>query len=326
MKRFFMILLICAFSLTVEGQELSILQKAFQQAAKKASPSVIHLAIEATPASSFNPTGRGSGNLATVASRTVSGLAVEKDYVLTDASHLVGKVNKVEVVLPSGQRYSAKVLGKDFRYNLALLKVEGANLTPVQWGDSKKLKVGQFVVVVGKAYNSKSPSVSSGMLSALNRFGGRAIQTDASVSPAYTGGALVDIEGNAIGIAVTLSSRVGVNSGIGFAIPSHLIQKSIKALKSKKIIRPAFLGVSFPTEGKGGVTIQSVVKNTAAEKAGLKIGDKIIEVNGTKVQGAMHFRKILMDKLAGDEINLKFIREGKTITIKLELGERPRGI
>ncbi|RME05039.1 MAG: PDZ domain-containing protein [Planctomycetota bacterium] len=319
------------FSASIFANEA--LEKAFQLAAQKVKNSVVQLQVEAVPIRPrrsfhfFRTNPRGSGDVRYLARRTVSGLVVDASgYILTDANHLAGKVRRVEVILPSGKRLRAKVLGQDLRFNLALLQVSSSKPLPVpSWGNSQNLKVGNFVLAIGKAYDYRSPSVSWGIVSALDRFSGRCLQTDAPISPANTGGALVNLEGKVVGIPVIMSTRVGVNSGIGFAIPTHIFQKLLPHLKKPGIVKPAFLGVSFSIgQAPQGVKLETVVPNSAAQKAGLKPGDYLLTVNGQKLKSGLDLRKILLNKVAGEEITLTYRRGKETHQIRLKLGQRPR--
>ncbi|RME80299.1 MAG: PDZ domain-containing protein [Planctomycetota bacterium] len=335
-KIFFGLLSLFIFPIFAMGsgiKDLEILQKAVQESAAKAAPYVVQLKILATPTrpryNPFSPIpyGRGSGNLSTVGERYVSALIASEDgLLLTDASHLVGKINSILAIIGS-KEYPVKIVAKDYRFNLALLKIgkkeKDLKLKPISFEKPVSLRVGTFVATVGKAYDSQSPTVSFGIISAVHRYGDYAIQTDAAVSPGCTGGALVDLKGNILGMVVTLTKRVGVNSGIGFAIPLSVLKKSLEIMKKEGTIKPAFFGIRFTTHPKGGIKIEEVVKGSAAEKSGIQVGDQVIEMNGTKIKDMDDFRKKVMLKRAGEEIHLLVLRNGKTLKIKAVLGVRP---
>lgn len=201
--------------------------------------------------------------------------------------------------------------------------------------DLKEITVGQWVVSLGVGYGDLSPAVSMGIISAKNRIGGRAIQTDANISPANYGGALVDIEGRLMGICVPMNPQsqaisAGVewyDSGIGFAIPLSGLEKLIQRLKDGERIRPAFLGIEALANPSGeGLLIKKVLEYSPADESDMKADDVILELNGTSVNDMLKLRQILNKFEAGHDVELTVMRSGKKKKdkFKMTLGAPPK--
>ena len=266
-----------------------------------------------------------------------TGILVSQDgYILTSTFNFIQQPPVITVITSDGERRIATVMGRDNSRKLCLLKINGVSDMPVpKIVDLKDITVGQWVVSLGVGYGDLSPAVSMGIISAKNRIGGRAIQTDANISPANYGGALVDIEGRLLGICVPMNPQsqaisAGVewyDSGIGFAIPLSGLEKVIERLKKGEKIEPAFLGVQTLANPAGdGLLIKKVVEYTPAYKNELQIDDVILEVNSTPVNDMLKLRQILNKFEAGVEIELTVKRkaEKKKDKFKLTLGTPPR--
>jgi len=243
-------------------------------------------------------------------------------FIITSTFNFLTQPLIITVVTSDGVRRVARPMGRDDSRKICLLKIEDTTDLPdvsdierVNVGD---LRVGQWALSLGVGYGDKSPAVSMGIISALNRIGGRAVQTDANISPANYGGPLIDIQGRLIGICVPLNPQssavaAGVewyDSGIGFAIPLTQADTLIERLKDPETrIHPAFLGVrSTPnTEGEG-MFIESVVPGSAAENAGLEAQDIILELNEKNVSDMLTLKQILNRFESGTETQIKFLR------------------
>jgi serine protease Do len=268
-----------------------------------------------------------------------SGVILSDDgYIMTNY-HVVAKASDIRVALPDKRKFKAEVKGKDPRTDLALIKIEATGLTPVRFGRSSELKVGDVVLAVGNPFGV-GVAVSMGIVSAVGRAGMGItdyedfIQTDAAINPGNSGGALVNMKGELVGIPTAILSRTGGYQGIGFAIPSDLARPIFKKLRLSGKVDRGYLGVSIqevtPAIAKAmgvqpgkGVLIGQVQPDTPAAKAGLKSGDLIVEMNGKEVQSVHRFRNRVAAKGEGTEVALVVLRDGKRMKLKVKLGALP---
>jgi len=259
-----------------------------------------------------------------------TGLVVSPDgLIATSTFEFLKAPPIITVALADGSRHVARLLGRDETRQLCLLKVDGVSDLPVpEFVPRDRLRVGQWAIAVGVGYGAEQPALSAGIVSAVHRIFGRAVQTDANLSPANYGGPLVDIEGRVIGLCVPLSPRSsgpagGVqwyDSGIGFAVPLAGLDPIMKQMEAGETIRPARLGVQpGPAQGKG-VGIRKVVDDTAAAKAGLKKGDVIAAVDGDAVRDVMHLRLFIGRHVAGDTVTLAIRRGEEMMDVEVTLG------
>jgi serine protease Do len=262
-----------------------------------------------------------------------SGVIISKDGYIVTNYHVISNATKITVTLKDGKKYKAKVIGSDPKTDLALIKIDAKNLTPITIGDSNKVQVGDIVLAIGNPFGL-GETVTQGIVSATNRssIGINSyedfIQTDAAINPGNSGGALVDLKGRLIGINSAILTASGANNGIGFAIPSDMMKFVVTSLiKYGKVVR-GYLGVYItnidPDKAKlygidHGVLITKVEPNSAASKAGLKPGDIIVAVDGEKVQNASELRNKIAFKGPDTEVTLRVFRNGKYITIKAKL-------
>lgn len=275
-----------------------------------------------------------------------------KAYIVTN-NHVVADANKLEVTFTNGKKSEAKLLGTDEWNDLAVLEIDDKNVSTVAaFGDSDSLKLGEPAIAIGSPLGTEfSGSVTQGIISGLNRavpvdtngdgtedWEADVIQTDAAINPGNSGGALINIEGQVIGINSMKISMENVE-GISFAIPSNTVEPIIEQLETKGEVERPSLGVSLrdvdtipetqqknilklPDSVDYGAMVQQVVSGSAADKAGLKQYDVIVELNGEKVTNSMTLRKILYgnDVKIGDKVKVKYYRDGKeqSTDIKLE--------
>lgn len=264
-----------------------------------------------------------------------SGVIISKDGYIVTNNHVIDGADKITVSLPSNPKkeYEAKLIGKDPRSDLAVIKINQNNLPYAKLGNSNELLVGDIVFAIGNPFGV-GESVTQGIVSALNKSNmgindyENFIQTDAPINPGNSGGALVDSRGALIGINTAIISRTGGNHGIGFAIPSDMVKRIATILIEKGSVERGFLGVGIEDvsdkfsnlyDGKSGAVIISVDKNSAAAKAGLKIWDLIISVNGKQINGASDLRNIIGQFSPNDVVNIGYIRDKKEYSVKIKL-------
>ena len=260
-------------------------------------------------------------------------------HIVTSTFNFIQQPPVITVITSDGTRHVAEMLGRDDTRKICMLKINAnrefpkPDLVPLD-----QLKIGQWAISLGVGYGDVSPAASVGIISATNRVGGRAIQTDANISPANYGGPLLDIEGRLLGICVPLnpqSQSIGAgvewyDSGIGFAIPLAGAEELLSSLKQGEQVFPAFLGIlAMPNPDGKGVWIEQVVQGSPADQAGILREDVIIEIDGVEIQDMMQLRQILNRLQAGMEIELTLIpdetEEPKTLKLTLDRPPPPKG-
>ena len=267
-----------------------------------------------------------------------SGFIISPDGYIVTNNHVVEGAKKILVKLTNGDKYEAKVIGTDKKTDLALLKVKGKNLPYVKWGDSSKIKVGEWVLAIGNPFGLEY-TVTAGIISAKGRQLDLAeyadfIQTDAAINRGNSGGPLVNLKGEVIGVNTAIAvenSYVQVFSGIGFAIPSNIARKVIEDLKTKGRVERGYLGVymqnvdekiakSLGLSVKHGALIVDVEKGSPADKAGLKRYDVIIKFNGEEVKDITQLKIKVVNTPPGTPVTLTIVRDGKEMNVKVVLG------
>src|SRR5580692_2345073 len=297
-------------------------EEAFRQAARAVAPSLVRI-------QTVGGVDRVAGRLAATAATT--GVVVSEDgWIVSSAFNFISKPSSVLVQLDKA-RYSARLVATDRLRMLTLLKVDAAGLTPLRSDSHQPVRVGQWAIAVGRTYDSAEPSIAVGIVSALNRVWGKAIQTDAHVSPVNYGGPLIDLAGNPLGVIVPLSPQgkeetAGVewyDSGIGFAIPFADVLDSVERLKKGKDLYPGLLGV---TVKEGGVddkpTIDVVRFDSPAEKAGFKAGDVVAEIDGQPLRRHDELRQALGHRYAGEQVHVVVSRGQEKVTADLVLVDK----
>jgi Do/DeqQ family serine protease len=266
-----------------------------------------------------------------------SGVIISDDGFIITNKHVINNAEEIEVVLNDKRTYSAKILGEDSNSDLALLKIDENKLPFLEFDNSNNLKVGEWVLAVGNPYNLNS-TVTAGIISAKSRKinilndGGieSFIQTDAAINSGNSGGALVNTNGNLIGINTAIQSKTGSFSGYGFAIPSNMVEKIINDLKLYGEVRRAYIGIhitdinmqvqkELKLNGLEGVLISKVLENSAAELAGINDLDIILEINGIKVNSTSELHELIIQFNPGDEINCTIQREEQIEIVTLSL-------
>lgn len=266
-----------------------------------------------------------------------SGAVISSDgYILTNA-HVIRDATDVRVFMADKREFKAKVTGVDNPTDLALLKIEATGLTALRVGDSSKIEPGDIVLALGNPFGL-SETVTQGIISALGRTGlgiedyEDFIQTDAAINPGNSGGPLVDTKGSMIGVNTAILSRSGGSQGVGFAIPSALAMSVMDQLRSKGKVTRGWLGISiqpvdaavakaFGLKEATGTLVGDVDESSPAGKAGVKRGDVITALNGEAVPDSREFRMKIAMTPPGTKVELAVMREGKPVTIPVELGE-----
>ncbi|OHB76160.1 MAG: hypothetical protein A2Z34_02225 [Planctomycetes bacterium RBG_16_59_8] len=265
----------------------------------------------------------------------VSGTIVSADgYILTTHFN-VRNAKKISVHVAGGKRYDAVLKGYSTRKDLALLKIEATDLPVLPRRETSSVVQGEIVAAIGRNHNN-TPSINTGIVSALDRMLGDALQTDARLNYGNVGGALVDMEGRLVGITcnvtIETSARWGPNSGIGFAIPVAMLDKVVPMLKSGvNEGKPGYLGIVGSDDDADknidGAKITDVQPGTASAIGGMEADDIIVAFDGKKIENFDQLRKAILEKMVGDSVVVTVRREanGKTETLdlKLTLGERP---
>jgi serine protease Do len=267
-------------------------------------------------------------------SAPTTGLIFDPDgYVVTSLFGLSGRPSSILVRLPDGTRKPAKLIAADHVRMLALLKIEVDKPLPTcEIAPSAEMRVGQWAIALGRSFDNGQPGISVGILSAKDRIWGKALQTDASVSPNNYGGPLVDIRGRVMGLIVPLSPESAdevagyewYDSGIGFAVPADHIEKILPRLKKGEDLRQGFVGVIMQSQNvytSEPVIAAIRVKSPAAE-AGLKSGDRIVEVAGRKISRSAEFREEIVRRYAGDKLELVVQRGKERLRRELTLAEK----
>jgi serine protease Do len=285
-----------------------------------------------------NPQTREAGSLG-------SGFLISADGYIVTNNHLIqgvngtGTVDSVTITLSDRREFPARVIGRDSASDLALLKIEGSNLPFVNWGDSNRARVGDWIVAIGNPYGLGG-TVTAGIISALHRgitgsgAYDRYIQTDASINMGNSGGPMFDMAGNVIGINSALISPTGASVGIGLAIPAEAAKPVIDALRRGQRPERGYLGVGLQPLDENiaaalglpkdrGELVRSVVPGEAAARAGIQQGDVILRVGGREVTPDETVSYLIANTPVGTRVPLDIIRDGRRQTLTVQVGQRP---
>lgn len=260
----------------------------------------------------------------------------EKGYIVTN-NHVIDGADDIKVGLHDGREVKAKLIGTDSESDIALLQIEAKNLVAIKSSNSDDLRVGDFAVAIGNPFGL-GQTVTSGIVSALGRSGlgiemlENFIQTDAAINSGNSGGALVNLNGELIGINTAIVAPGGGNVGIGFAIPANMVKNLVAQIAEHGEVRRGVLGISgrdldsqlaqgFGLDTQHGGFVNEVTAGSAAEKAGIKAGDIIVSVDGRAIKSFQELRAKVATMGAGAKVELGLIRDGDTKTVKVTLGE-----
>lgn len=322
----FVALLTMSFAVAPGADDLDLReQEAFRAAVDRVAPSVVRIeTVGGLERVGKMLTGTGP----------TTGLIVTPDgYLISSAFNFVGQPASILAHLPDKTRKSARLVASDHNRMLVLLKIEVDKPLPIaDIVPQDQMRVGQWAIAVGRTFETSQPNMTVGVLSALNRIWGKAIQTDAAVSPNNYGGPLIDISGRVLGVLVPLSPQQAAetagtewyDSGIGFAIPAEAIHKILPVLKQGKDMWPGAIGIQF--SGRSLFTsepaIAAVRPNSPAHRAGLKADDRIVEIGGRQITLAAQAKEEISRRYAGDKVQMVVMRGGRRSQHEVELVQR----
>jgi serine protease Do len=362
-------------SQTQSGPLLAAYQGTLEQIYAQVNPSVVNIDISQSASSLNLPSnhpslGSGSGNNSLVPTALGSGFVWDAQGDIVTNNHVVSGADAINVTFADGSTYAAKLVGADPNSDLAVVKVDApaSELHPVLMADSNQVKVGQLAIAIGNPYGL-SGTMTAGIISGLSRSlpvgldtqnaqqGGPTysipdiIQTDASINPGNSGGVLVDSQGQVIGVTAAIESSSNSNSGIGFVIPSSIVQKVVPSLIQTGTYQHPWIGIEGTTvtpdlaaadnlpSGQQGVLVITVTPNSPASKAGLQGGTQTQTLNGNQVslggdvitavdgQAVTRFEDLtsylLNNAKVGQTVNLTILRNGQQMNVQLTLGVLP---
>ncbi len=269
---------------------------------------------------------------------TGSGVIINKDGYIVTNNHVIEFADEIEVTLHDNRKFRAEIVGRDPQTDVAVLRIDNTNLKPITMGNSDNLRVGEWVVAVGNPFNLTS-TVTAGIVSAkgrkldLNRTAGAIeafIQTDAAVNPGNSGGALVDVQGNLVGINTAIASPTGNFAGYSFAIPSNIVRKIVDDIIQYGSFQRAYLGIGITNNDADqavelgiktttGVVILEVYDGGSAQYAGLLPNDVILKVNSKDVRNVPELQEIVGRSKVGDLLMVTINRRGKLKDVEVKL-------
>lgn len=344
---------------------LSSLEDAFIKTAEKVGPAVVSITTERTetvgrgfffspfegdeffdrffkeffgemPKRKFKSLGLGSGIIIN-----------PEGYILTN-EHVIHGADKIVVTLSDGREFKAKLMGKDYRADLAVLKIDAKNLPSAKLGDSEQVRIGQWAIAIGNpfgfAVDSPKPTVTVGVISALGRslpathYRERIytdlIQTDAAINPGNSGGPLLNLKGEVIGVNVAIYTTTGGYQGVGFAIPINQAKYVLNKLLKGEEVEYGWLGIQIQDltsdmaeylglpDNKGAL-VAKVIKDSPADKAGIKERDVVKNFDGNIIEDSKDLLNRVMHTEVGKEVTIEVIRDKNPLTLKIKIGKRP---
>lgn len=316
----------------------------FIYASKVSTPAVVHIRTKyerqraASPFDRFfrNDTDQSEQGMARGAG---SGVIISPDGYIATNNHVVDGAAELKVVLNDNRSYDARIVGTDPSTDLALIKIDEVNLPTMPYGNSDGIEIGEWVLAVGNPFEFRS-TVTAGIVSAKGRninILGRGglqiesfIQTDAAVNPGNSGGALVNLKGELVGINTAIATQTGSFSGYSFAVPANLVKKVIEDLKDYGEVQRALLGILIANvdaelaernnlDVLKGIYISGVNSGSAADEAGLEVGDVIVGIDGKPVNSVAELQETIAVNRPGDKVEVTYIRDGRELITKAEL-------
>ena len=267
-----------------------------------------------------------------------SGVIITSDgYIITN-NHVIEGADEIVVTLEDNKSYKSRLIGRDPVTDIALLKIDANNLPYLTFGNSDSLRLGEWVIAIGNPYNLRS-TITAGIVSAKGRSMPATgeefkiesfIQTDAAVNPGNSGGALVTTRGELVGINTAIATRTGSYTGYSFAVPSSIAKKVVEDLIDFGSVQRALLGISMQEidgdlakekglEGTNGIYIAEVVRDGAADRSGIKVGDVLLSINGVKVNSGPAVQEQISKYRPKDKVDIELLRNGKQISVSVVL-------
>ena len=267
-----------------------------------------------------------------------SGVIITSDgYIITN-NHVIEGADEIVVTLEDNKSYKSRLIGRDPVTDIALLKIDANNLPYLTFGNSDSLRLGEWVIAIGNPYNLRS-TITAGIVSAKGRSMPATgeefkiesfIQTDAAVNPGNSGGALVTTRGELVGINTAIATRTGSYTGYSFAVPSSIAKKVVEDLIDFGSVQRALLGISMQEidgdlakekglEGTNGIYIAEVVRDGAADRLGIKVGDVLLSINGVKVNSGPAVQEQISKYRPKDKVDIELLRNGKQISVSVVL-------
>lgn len=327
----------------------------FAHLAEKLSPAVVNISTSSTaqiegpgpmipgpfgrgPEEFFEPFERFFGRPRQYRQRSLgSGFIINRDgYILTN-NHVVENAEQITVRLENEQEYKARIIGRDPKTDIAVIKIDNApDLAVVTMGDSDRLRVGEWVLAIGNPFGLDH-TVTAGIVSAKGRYLGQGsydqfIQTDAAINPGNSGGPLINTRGEVVGINTAIFTRGAGNIGIGFAIPINLAKELLPELEAKGKVTRGWLGVliqkvtpdiaeSLGLQAAEGALVADVVENSPAAEAGIKVGDIIVEFDGHAIKESNELPMLVARTPVGKVVKIKLLRDNNDVTVQVKVGE-----
>ncbi len=299
-------------------------ERAFREAALIAAPSIVRIETVG---------GLDVVNGLLTPSGPTTGIVVGADgWIMTSSFNFASQPASILVTLPDGQHFPADVIANDLASRLTLLKIDADDLQPITPAAVEDVQVGEWAIALGRTYDQPFPNISVGIVSAVGRIWGKAVQTDAKISPTNYGGPLVNVRGEAIGVLVPLDPQksdetAGVewyDSGIGFAIPLEIITHVLARMQSGEDLYPGRLGVTFDEQGftAGRPLLDRVRPTSPAYQAGLRPGDVITSINGIETPRAPNVRHVLGSKYAGETVTVTYLRDDAEQSVEVTLVDK----
>lgn len=343
-------------SSSINSPQIQVPSRGFSDVARKAIPAVVAIKVESETASSHKPHLPepfnddffkhffGNPMITPNPMPSVgfgSGVLISSDGYIVTNYHVVKGSSKIEVTLADDSLHPASLVGSDPDTDLAVIKIEGKALPYLSFADSDTLEIGEWVIAIGAPQSLRS-TLTVGVVSAKGRSDlelntiEEFIQSDVVINPGNSGGPLLNIEGNIVGINSALLSPNGAYIGISFAIPSHIVKLVTDQLMQSGAVKRGFMGITlkavtaeiataYNLEKTSGIVITDVKKGSAAERAGLRFADVILEVDGEEVKNAKHLYRLLWLKGPGNTVNLTLNREGHRLQVPVTLEEGSYG-
>ena len=276
---------------------------------------------------------RGSESRGATDTEIGSGVIVAADGVIVTNNHVVDEADRIEVTLADGRRFVANLVGADEKRDLAVLRIDAAELPAATWGDSDSLEVGEMVWAIGNPYGLDR-TLTYGIISAVGRRGvvgntfGNFLQTDASINPGNSGGPLVDVHGSIMGITTAIAQPG--SKGIGFAIPSNSARRVCDEIIRDGFVESGFLGIQpeDPPAGyssvSGAALVRAVIPNAPADLGGIMPGDLVVAFDGERVAGSTHLSLLILNAEVGSDVTIEILRGDRRLSLPIRVGQQPR--